>query len=101
MSKAKDKINELRTKMFENKKAQQVEEATKVVEASMDGTVYDVIQDPDKKGRNFIMVKIKYDLATKTAAIVEVREFLDKAAGLSIQMDKESRKYLFEKNRSK
>jgi len=98
MSKAKDKIEELRNKLFENKKKELTEKAQEVIETTMDNTVYDVIQDPSTKSRQFLMVKIKYDLDTKTAAIVDVMPFQDKAAGLTIQMDKENRKYLYEKN---
>ena len=101
MSKAKDKIDEIRNKIFEKKKETMVEEADAKILATMENVAYDVIQDPNSKSRAFIMVKIAYDLETKTAKIVEVRPFGDKAAGLSITMDKENRKYLFEKNRSR
>lgn len=100
MSKAKDTVEELRSKLFDRKKEETVQEAEKTLEASLDNIVYDVIQNPDVKNRSFLAVKIKYDLKTNQAVIVETREFQDKAAGLTIQMNKENLKYLFERNRS-
>lgn len=99
MSKAKEAVAELRSKIFENKKQEVVEKAEEVIKKNLEYSVYDVIQDPDTNSRSFIMVKIEYDLKSKKAQLVEVRPFQDKAAGLGIVMDKENRKYLFEKNK--
>ena len=101
MSKAKEAIKEFRDKLFETKKQEIVEEAQKTIENAMDGVTYDVIQNPDTKSRDYLILKIKYDLETRTAAIVEVKPFNDKVAGMSIIMDKENRKYLFEKFKGK
>lgn len=101
MSKAKEAIKEFREKLFETKKQEIVEEAQKTIENAMDGVTYDVIQNPDTKSRDYLILKIKYDLETRTAAIVEVKPFNDKVAGMSIIMDKENRKYLFEKFKGK
>lgn len=98
MSKPKEIIENIRSQYFDRQKDKIVEEANKTLEEKLEHTVYDVIQDPSTKSRQFIMVKIKYDLVTKQAVVSEVTEFQDKAAGLTIQMDKENRKYLFEKN---
>lgn len=99
MSKAKDVIADIRDKVFERRKQETIEKAQEVLEKNLDNTVYDVIQNPNSKSRDFLIVKIKYDLETKEAAVLEVREFQDKAAGLTIQIDKENRKYLFNKNK--
>lgn len=97
MSKAKDAIKEFREKLFETKKKEVVEEAQKKIEENMDNVTYDVIQNPDTKSREYLIIKIKYDLTTKTASVVGVKPFNDKVAGMTIIMDKENRKYLYEK----
>jgi hypothetical protein len=98
MSKAKETIKEFRDKLFENKKKETIEQAQKTIEASLDDSVYAIVQDPNVKGRSFIMVKIKFNLESNQATIVGKCPFPDKAAGLSIIMQLENHKYLFEKN---
>lgn len=100
MSKAKEAIAELRSKMFDNKKQEIVEKAVEVINETLSETTYDVIQDPSTKSRAFLIVKIQYDIKTKKAAVVEVKPFDDKAAGLTMNLDKQNRKYLFERNRN-
>lgn len=99
MSKPKDTIKEFREKLFETKKKEVVEEAQKKLEETMDNVTYDVIQNPSTKSRDYLIVKIKYDLENNNATIVEVKPFIDKVAGMSMLMDKENRKYLFEKHK--
>lgn len=98
MSKTKETVEELRKKLFERKKDEVVETADQVLETKLDGVVYDVVQDPSTKSRAFLMVKIKYDIETKQAVVEEVVKFGDKTAAFSMVMDKENRKYLFEKS---
>jgi carbonic anhydrase len=98
MSKAKDTIEELRAKLFERKKQETIEESKKLVEANFDQVVYDVIQNPDTKSRSYLIVRIKYDIKTKEAVVTDVNTFEDKTAGLTMQLDKENKKYLFEKS---
>jgi hypothetical protein len=97
MSKAKDTIKEFREKLFETKKKEAVEEAQKTLEKNLDLVAYDVIQNPDKKNRDYLLIKIKYDLETRSAVVTDVLPFKDKTVGLSIQLDKENRRYLFHK----
>lgn len=107
MSKAKEVIDDIRNKVFERKKQETVEEAKKTIEASLTTVAYDVIQDPNSQTRNFIIVKLVYDLfkkledGTYSASVVEVRPFDDRGAAMSMIKDKETRKFFFEKNRSK
>lgn len=98
MSKAKDTIEKIRQQVFERKKEEAVQEAKAVIEKTMPYTAYDVIQDPNVKGRAFLIVKFKYDLATRQAIIDEVRPFEDNSVGLSMQMDKDNREYMFNRN---
>lgn len=101
MSKTKDKVNELREKLFNRKQQEMTEEATVAVEQAnpTDESRYviDVIPDPNRGGRYYLMVKIEFDIVTRKAKVVDVREFDDKVAGLSIQIEKENRKYLYER----
>jgi hypothetical protein len=99
VSKAKDVLADIKTKVFERKKEEMVEEAKKTLEANLETVAYDVIQDPSTTSRQFLIVQIKYDLETKKAVISEVRPFSDKTAGLSIQMNKENIKFLFDRNK--
>jgi hypothetical protein len=98
MTKAKDTIKEFREKLFEAKKKEVVEEATKVVESLLENETYSIIQDPSAKNRSFIMIKIKFNVETGEAQIVGKCPFPDKAAGLTIQRQLANNKYLFEKN---
>lgn len=79
----------------------EVELRTTVVEKednTLNLTAYDIIKDPEKNGNYYLAVEIKYNLKTKKTSFI-VRPFSDKTAGMSMFMDKENRKYLFEKNR--
>lgn len=101
MSKNKDQIKELRDKLFESKLVEEVKKATQTIEDTLPYTTFDLIQDPNTSSRSFIALKIKYNPETKQAAVVETFPFPDKTTGLSIVMDKENRKYIFEKYGSK
>lgn len=98
MSKTKDTIKEFRDKLFETRKQEAVEKAQQTIEKTLENEVYTVIQDPNVKGRAFLMLKIQFDLETGKAAITGQCSFSDKAAGLTMIMDQENRKYLFNKN---
>lgn len=100
MSKIKETVEEFRNKLLNRKEQEVVQEEQKQLESTLEYAAYDVVQDPATNSRSFLIVKIKYDITTKQATVVEVRPFHDKAAGLSMVMDKENRKYLFERNRS-
>lgn len=65
---------------------------------SLNLTAYDIIKDPDKPGNNYVAVEIKYNLKTKKTSIIS-KSYYDKMSGMSMFMDKDNRKYLFEKNR--
>jgi len=100
---SKEELNELRQKLEIKKKKLEVEKATekhiKNIKETLTYTTYDVFQDPSKRGRHFIMVKLQYNPDTKEAVVVDIRPFEDKTAGLSFVMDKDNRKYLFDKCR--
>lgn len=95
----KETVEEFKAKLAAKQKQLEAELAKKAMEADLDLSVIDVIQDPTKKTRSFLAVKIKYDLVTKTASVVEILPFEDKTAGLSIQMGSKNLEVLFEKNR--
>jgi hypothetical protein len=97
MSKPKDVINSIRNKVFERQKESVVEAAEQKIEETKEMVVYDIVQDPRTKSRAFLIVKIAFDIETMTARLEEVVPFADKTVALSIQMDKENRKYLFDK----
>jgi carbonic anhydrase len=101
MSKAKESIEELRAKLFDRKKQEVVEAADKVIAESLNLITYDIIQDPDVQGRSFLIVKIKYDIKTKTAVVIDIMPFQNKTVGLTIQKDKENLKYFYEQNGGK
>lgn len=101
MSKSKDEISNLRKKFFDKKKELQVEEAEKELAESMNLESYTIMQDPDKHGRHFLIVKMKFDIKTKTAIIAGIKNFEDKAAGLAFVMNTSNLKYLYEKNKER
>jgi len=93
----KDKINELRNKLYNKKKELQVKQAEQEILDKLTNITYDVYQDPDKKGKHFLIVEIQYNPETKMAVVSEPREFENKTTGLAIVMDKDNRKYLYNK----
>lgn len=101
MSKVKDAISDLRAKLTNRESEPEALEKPQdeTYDVIFDNEVYDVIQDPTTKSRAFLMVRIQYDLKTKVAQVTEVKPFDDKAAGLTMSIDKQNRKYLFERNR--
>ena len=99
MSKTKDTIEELRAKLFERKKEEIVEVADETILSKLDNSTYDVVQDPSTNSRSFLMIKIKYDLENRKAEIEDIIKFNDKTAAFGMIMDKENRKYLYEKNK--
>lgn len=101
MTTKKSPIEEFKAKLAAKQVSVTKDAEKKEPEVSLENTVYDVIQDPDKQGRNFVAVKIAYNLKDKTASVVDVTTFEDKAAGMAIQMDKKDRQYLFDKNNRK
>lgn len=107
----KSKIDILREKLYNKKREEQIEEAETIIQEdsiaeeakfpieNFTYTTYDVFQDPEKKGRHFIIAEIKYNPVTMKAEVTDVRDFEDKTAGLAFVMDKDNRKYLFNKSR--
>ncbi len=90
MDKLREKLNVKKTQLNNEMKATEIAEDLK-------HTVYDIYQDPSKKGRNFLIVQIKFDPECRKAAVTDVREFEDKTAGLSFVMNKRNLEYLFNK----
>jgi len=99
MSKNKDVVEELRQKLFERKKEEQVEEANKELSKDLTMTTYVVFQDPNRNGHNFLVGKILFNPETRKALIDEVIPFEDRAAGLTFVMNQENMKVLFGKNK--
>lgn len=98
MSKPKDLINEVRSKLLGRKQEEMtVQEQTELAQ-SLPLEAFDVIQDPSTKSRAFLIVKIKYNLETREAVVTDVAPFQDKAAGLALSNDKSNLRYFFDKN---
>jgi len=100
----KEDMEKLRKRIFDRKKklTEEVVEVKAEVEQPVNRllhTAYTIIEDSSKKGRNFLIIKIKFDVDTGEINMEEVREFEDKAAGLSFVMNNNNLKFLFEKNK--
>lgn len=98
MSKDKSLLDDVRSKLFNRKETEAEQQAQAEVEASLENETFDVIQDPSTKSRQFLIVKLKYNLDTKQASVVDVAPFQDKAAGLAITNDKTNLKFFYDKN---
>lgn len=96
MSKVKDAVEEFRQKLLDKKKQEDVTESVKE-EVKFTQTAFDVIRDPTKTNRAYLIVKIEYDIASKQAKVVDTVEFHDKTAALSMLADKDNRRYFFER----
>lgn len=99
MSKNKEDVDNLRKKLFDKKKELQVAESTKKLDERLGSTAYTIVQNPDKRGRNYLIVKFKYDVKTKQCAIVGVKNFRDTAAGMSFIMNLNNLETLYNKNK--
>lgn len=97
--KNKDEVESLRKTLFDRQKELQIEEAATKLAEKLDRVAYTVITDNSKKGRHFLIVKIKFDIDSLESVIEEVREFEDKAAGLAFVMNNDNLKFLFNKNK--
>jgi hypothetical protein len=102
----KEDIAKLRAKLFDKKKKEVIENAVKQEEIkvkevvdSLEHTAYTIIEDESKKGRHFLIAKIKFDINSGKIVMEEVREFEDKAAGLTFVMNNNNLKFLFDKNK--
>jgi carbonic anhydrase len=102
----KEDIAKLRKKLFDKKKQEVIEKAVEQQEKevkksveSLQHTAYTIIQDDSKRGRHFLIAKIKLDINSGKIVLDEVREFEDKAAGLAFVMNNNNLKFLFNKNK--
>lgn len=99
----KDKIDELRKKLYDKKQIVQQEKAAQAIEEDLDRSMYTAFKNPFKKGNNFLMARIPFKLEEVDDRIIlitgpgEVIELDDKTAGLSMTMDNDDRKFLFNK----
>jgi len=99
MSKNKDTIDELRKKFFDKKKELQVENANKSLLDELPEEGFFIAQDPEKKGRNFVIFNFKFDVTTKKIIMDEVRVLVDKTVGLASTMSLNNLKIIFDKNK--
>ena len=93
----KNEVEQLRTKLHDNKVEALSLEAQKQIEQELPNVVHDMVQDGSKKGRHFLMVQVRYNLETGKASVTGVKPFNDKTAGISMVADKTNREYLYNK----
>jgi len=87
---AKEKLEELITK---NKKV----EETQLDPVELTNEVYVVTENPDKKSKEYLIVKIKYDIVSKKAIIEETKKLDQKVIGMRFPIEQENLKYYFNK----
>ena len=75
------------------------EEAKKVEELeSLPEVVYVVQTNPKLKGRNYLISKLKYDIVSKKALVVETRTLVQKEVGMRFPTEQQNLKYFYEKS---
>lgn len=87
---AKEKLEEIISK---NKKAKESQQDS----VELTNEVYVVTENPDKKSKEYLIVKIKYDIVSKRAEVVESRKLDQKVIGMRFPIEQENLKYYFNK----
>lgn len=104
MKKFKESTQDFRDRILGVRKEEVKQEAKEEMKQEQAGDmpyeVIDVIQDPTTKSRSYQYVKIKYNPATKQAIVETITPCIDKTTGYAMILDKDNRKYLFEKSNS-
>lgn len=87
---AKEKLEELIT---QNKKVLEKPEETPVNFTD----VYVVTENPEKKSKEYLIVKIKYDIVSKKAIVEDTKKLDQKVIGMRFPIEQENLKYYFNK----
>lgn len=93
-SKNKDKIAELKQKVFERQKLEAQHKEAEELSKDLDKVAYDVIRVPGK-GNTFELIKVKYNLETKKAVVDSKVELDQKVIGMTFKQHKEGLDSIF------
>lgn len=91
MSNKKDKIQELKEKIKQRNKKQDEKE----FEKTLDSEIFAV----HNKGREFVILKIKYDYDSGEIKIVNEVELRQKVVGLQFPMEQKTLRFYYEQSR--
>lgn len=96
-----DKVQEVMDKRLEKRKQEMADEARSEVQVNMDNTCFTVVQQPDKKGRYFLLAKINFDVKTMRAVVEDYVELDEKVIGMKYPIDQQNLKYYYTKIKKK
>lgn len=94
-------IEELMEKRYNKKKEEMAKEAKKELDQKLSNICYTVLQDPNKKGRNFLLARIKFDVNSMRALVDDYVQLNERVIGLKYPVDQENLKYYFDKAKKK
>lgn len=97
MSKKELTAEEIMQKRIEKRKEEVAQEAKQELKESLSTECYAVTTDPDKGPRDFLLVKLKYDIKTMKAIVEDYVELEEKIIGLRFPIEQENLKYYFDK----
>ena len=100
MSKSnKDELEQIVKNRMEKKKEELVEKAKQEIKANLTETSYTIIEDPYKKGRNFLIVKLKFDIKTMKALVEDYVELTRKEIGIQFPYEQDMLKHYYDRSK--
>ena len=97
MSKKEVTAEEIMKKRLEKRKEEAVEEARQELEETLQTECYVVTNEPNKGPRDFLLVKLKYDIKTMKAIVEDYVVLEEKVIGLRFPIEQDNLKYYFDK----
>lgn len=97
MSKKQLSAEEIMKKRMEKRKEEVAEESKQELKESLSVECYAVTTDPDKGPRDYLLVKLKYDIKTMKALVEDYVVLEEKIIGLRFPVEQDNLKYYFEK----
>lgn len=95
MSKKELTAEEIMQKRIEKRKEEAAQEAKEEFKESLSNECFVVTNTPDKGPKDFLLVKLKYDIKTMKAVVVDYVELEQTIIGLRFPKEQETLKYYF------
>lgn len=98
---AKDEIEEIMKNRYEKRKQEMVTEAKAEIKSKLNETCYTVCTDPELGGRNYLVVKINFDIKTMKAIVEDYATLDQKVIGMRYPIDQDQIKYYYDQSKKR
>lgn len=92
---SKQSAEDIMKKRLNKRKEEMVTAAKKDLDQKLTNICYTVVTDPDKGGRNFLLVKLKFDIKTMKALVEDYVNLDQKVIGMKHPLEQENLKYYY------